>query len=78
MGTSCQNIRMPSYSNCEKFLLRQVFNDDSYLPDMIVYLERKKHLVMVFQVKKILGSILLTTKIDKIISDDEFETEFKW
>ena len=34
------NMRMPSYNNCEKFLLRQVFNDDTYLP--IECLFRKK------------------------------------
>jgi len=34
------NMRMPSYSNCEKFLLRQVFNDNLYLPIDCLY--RKK------------------------------------
>jgi asparagine synthase (glutamine-hydrolysing) len=33
-------MRMPSYNNCEKFLLRQVFNDETYLP--IDCLFRKK------------------------------------
>ena len=34
------NMRMPSYNNCEKFLLRQVFNDDTYLPKDCLF--RKK------------------------------------
>jgi asparagine synthase (glutamine-hydrolysing) len=34
------NMRMPSYNNCEKFLLRQVFHDDTYLP--VECLFRKK------------------------------------
>jgi asparagine synthase (glutamine-hydrolysing) len=33
-------MRMPSYSNCEKFLLRQVFNDNIHLPIDCLY--RKK------------------------------------
>lgn len=33
-------MRMPSYNNCEKFLLRQVFNDDKYLPQECLF--RKK------------------------------------
>jgi asparagine synthase (glutamine-hydrolysing) len=33
-------MRMPSYSNCEKFLLRQVFNDNVHLPMDCLY--RKK------------------------------------
>jgi len=35
-----KNMRMPTYSNCEKFLLRQVFNDDNYLPQDCLF--RKK------------------------------------
>jgi asparagine synthase (glutamine-hydrolysing) len=34
------NMRMPSYNNCEKFLLRQVFNDETYLPQDCLF--RKK------------------------------------
>jgi len=33
-------MRMPTYNNCEKFLLRQVFNDESYLPEDCLF--RKK------------------------------------
>ena len=34
------HMRMPSYNNCEKFLLRQVFNNDNYLPNECLF--RKK------------------------------------
>jgi len=35
-----KKMRMPTYSNCEKFLLRQAFNDESYLPQDCLF--RKK------------------------------------
>jgi len=35
-----KKMRMPSYNNCEKFLLRQVFNDETYLPEDCLF--RKK------------------------------------
>jgi asparagine synthase (glutamine-hydrolysing) len=33
-------MRMPTYNNCEKFILRQIFNDDTYLPQDCLF--RKK------------------------------------
>ena len=35
-----KEMRMPAYNNCEKFLLRQVFNDNYYLPEDCLF--RKK------------------------------------
>ena len=62
-------IRMPSYSNCEKFLLRQVFNDDSYLPHDCLF-RKKEAFSDGISSKENSWFNIITTQIDKIIDDD--------
>ena len=62
-------IRMPSYSNCEKFLLRQVFNDDTYLPQDCLF-RKKEAFSDGISSKENSWFNIITTKINNIISDD--------
>ena len=62
-------IRIPSYSNCEKFLLRQVFNDDSYLPHDCLF-RKKEAFSDGISSKENSWFNIITTKINKIIDDD--------
>ena len=62
-------IRMPSYSNCEKFLLRQVFNDDTYLPEDCLF-RKKEAFSDGISSKENSWFNIITTKINEIVSDN--------
>jgi len=63
------NLRMPSYSNCEKFLLRQVFNDNTYLPEDCLF-RKKEAFSDGISSKTNSWFNIITNKINKIINDD--------
>jgi asparagine synthase (glutamine-hydrolysing) len=62
-------LRMPTYNNCEKFLLRQVFNDETYLPEDCLF-RKKEAFSDGISSKENSWFHIITTKINKIISDD--------
>ena len=62
-------IRMPTYNNCEKFLLRQVFNDEKYLPEDCLFRKKEAFSDGISSKEKSWFSII-TNKINEIISDD--------
>jgi asparagine synthase (glutamine-hydrolysing) len=64
------NMRMPSYNNCEKFLLRQVFNDDTYLPNDCLFRKKEAFSDGISSKNKSWFSII-TNKMNSIEYDDE-------
>ena len=71
------NMRMPAFNNCEKFLLRQVFNDNSYLPEDCLF-RKKEAFSDGISSKENSWFKIINNKINIIISDDEFEKENKY
>ena len=65
-----KNMRMPSYNNCEKFLLRQVFNDDSYLPDECLF-RKKEAFSDGISSKENSWFNIITTKMNNMINDND-------
>ena len=66
------NMRMPSFNNCEKFLLRQVFNDDSYLPKDCLFRKKEAFSDGISSKEKSWFKII---NDNIIILDDEFKNE---
>jgi len=67
-------MRMPSYANCEKFILRQVFNDDSYLPNDCLF-RKKEAFSDGISSKEKSWFRTINDRMNIIISDDEFKKE---
>jgi asparagine synthase (glutamine-hydrolysing) len=67
-------MRMPSYANCEKFILRQVFNDNSYLPDDCLF-RKKEAFSDGISSKEKSWFRTINDRMNIIISDDEFKKE---
>jgi asparagine synthase (glutamine-hydrolysing) len=68
------NIRMPSYNNCEKFLLRQVFNDDTYLPQDCLFRKKEAFSDGISSKEKSWFKII-NDKMNIIICDNEFKNK---
>ena len=62
-------IRMPTYNNCEKFLLRQVFNDDKYLPEDCLFRKKEAFSDGISSKDKSWFNII-ANKINTIINDN--------
>ena len=67
-------MRMPSFANCEKFILRQVFNDNSYLPDDCLF-RKKEAFSDGISSKEKSWFKTINDRMNIIISDDEFKKE---
>jgi len=63
-------IRMPSYCNCEKFLLRQVFNDEKYLPNDCLF-RKKEAFSDGISSKENSWFSVITDKMNELVKDDE-------
>jgi asparagine synthase (glutamine-hydrolysing) len=68
------NMRMPAFNNCEKFLLRQVFNDDTYLPEDCLF-RKKEAFSDGISSKENSWFRTINAKINIIVSDNEFQKE---
>ena len=66
------NMRMPTFNNCEKFLLRQVFNNDNYLP-MDCLFRKKEAFSDGISSKDKSWFKTINDKMNIIISDNEYE-----
>jgi asparagine synthase (glutamine-hydrolysing) len=63
------NIRMPTYKNCEKYLLREVFNDEYYLPLDCLFRKKEAFSDGISSKDKSWFNII-NDKINTIITDD--------
>jgi asparagine synthase (glutamine-hydrolysing) len=66
-------MRMPTYNNCEKFLLRQIFNDESYLPQDCLFRKKEAFSDGISSKDNSWFSIIsnyMNTKIDKYDEQD--------
>jgi asparagine synthase (glutamine-hydrolysing) len=71
------NIRMPIFNNCEKFVLRQVFNDNDYLPEDCLF-RKKEAFSDGISSKENSWFKTINNKINIIITDNEYITENKY
>jgi asparagine synthase (glutamine-hydrolysing) len=62
---------MPSYNNCEKFLLRQVFNDETYLPEDCLFRKKEAFSDGISSKDKSWYSVV-SSKMDIDINDNEY------
>jgi asparagine synthase (glutamine-hydrolysing) len=65
-----KGMRMPSYNNCEKFLLRQVFNDETYLPEDCLFRKKEAFSDGISSKDKSWYSVV-SSKMDIDINDNE-------
>jgi asparagine synthase (glutamine-hydrolysing) len=66
------NMRMPTFNNCEKFLLRQVFNNENYLP-MDCLFRKKEAFSDGISSKDKSWFKTINDKMNIIISNNEYE-----
>jgi len=66
-----KGMRMPSYNNCEKFLLRQVFNDETYLPEDCLFRKKEAFSDGISSKDKSWYSVV-SSKMDIDINDNEY------
>jgi len=71
------NMRMPVFQNCEKFLLRQIFNNNDYLPEDCLF-RKKEAFSDGISSKDNSWFKTINNKINIIISDIEYENENKY
>ena len=67
-------MRMPVYNNCEKFLLRQVFNDEKHLPEDCLFRKKEAFSDGISSKEKSWFSII-TDKMNEIVNDERMKDD---